>query len=125
MKKAVVLLAVLTLVMVAVAFAANPKPVFKIGNEVYACNCGETCCQTISKKEGKCPCGKDMVKAKVTGTVKGEVTLMAAGWEKDRVFSTEAKYVCNCGKKCDCDTISQKPGKCPCGKEMKAVKKST
>lgn len=122
MKKAVVLLAVLTLVMVAVAFAANPKPVFKIGNEVYACNCGETCCQTISKKEGKCPCGKDMVKAKVTGTVKGEVTLMAAGWEKDKVFSTDAKYVCNGGPKGEWETISQKPGKCPCGKEMKAVK---
>jgi hypothetical protein len=125
MKKAVVLLTVLTLVVVAAAFAANPKPVFKIGNEVYVCNCPEAnCpCQTISKKPGKCPCGTEMIKAKVTGTVKGEVTLMAAGWEKDRVFSTEAKFVCNCGPKCDCDTISQKAGKCPCGKDMKAVKK--
>ncbi len=125
MKKAVVILAVLTLALVTVALAANPKPVFKIGNEVYVCNCpdGACPCQTISKKPGKCPCGTDMIKAKVTGTVKGEVTVMAAGWEKDRVFSTEAKFVCNCGPKCDCDTISQKAGKCPCGTEMKAVKK--
>ena len=123
MRKAVVLLAVLTLVVVAVAFAANPKPAFKIGNEVYVCNCPEVCCQTISKHAGKCPCGIDMVKAKVTGTVKGEVTLLGAGWEKDKVFSTEAKFACNCDPKCDCDTISQKAGKCPCGKEMKAVKK--
>jgi len=124
MKKAAVLLAVLTLVLVAIAFAANPKPVFKLGADVYACNCGETCpCQTISKKEGKCPCGKDMVKAKVTGVAKSEVTLLGAGWEKDRTFSSVAKFACACGPKCDCDTISQKAGKCPCGTEMKAVKK--
>jgi hypothetical protein len=124
MKKAVVILAVLTLALVTMALAANPKPVFKLGNEVYVCNCPEGCpCQTISKHAGKCPCGTDMVKAKVTGTVKGEVTLMAAGWEKDRVFSSEAKFACTCDPKCDCDTISQKAGKCPCGKEMTAVKK--
>ncbi len=78
MKRAIFLVAVVfTLVKVAGAFAATP--VFKLGNEVYACNCPEAnCpCQTISKKEGKCPCGTDMIKAKVTGVVKGDVTLMA------------------------------------------------
>jgi hypothetical protein len=125
MKKAVVLLAVLTLLMAAVAFAANPKPVFKVGDEVYACNCGEKCpCQAISKHAGKCPCDKDpMVKAKVMAVEKDKVMLKAEGWEKPRPFSTVAKFVCNCGPKCDCDTISQKAGKCPCGTEMKAVKK--
>ncbi len=124
MKKAVIILTVLLLALVTVALAANPKPAYKIGNEVYVCNCPGDCpCQTISKQAGKCPCGTDMVKAKVTGTVKGEVTLMAPGWEKDKVFSTEAKFACNCGPKHDCGTISQKAGKCPRGKEMKAVKK--
>ncbi|MFZ0053121.1 MAG: hypothetical protein WAK96_15200, partial [Desulfobaccales bacterium] len=67
MKKLVVILVVvLAIVMVTVAFAANLKPVFKVGEEVYACNCGEECpCNTISKHAGKCVCGKDMVKAKV------------------------------------------------------------
>ena len=118
-----VLVVVLCLAVAAVAFAANPKPVFKVGEEVYACNCGEACdCNTISKHPGQCVCGKDMVKAKVVSVEKGKVMLQAEGWEKPRAFKTVAKYVCACGPKCDCDTISQKPGKCPCGTEMKKVK---
>ncbi len=122
-KLLVILVVVFALVMVTVALAANPKPVFKVGEEVYACNCPEGCpCQTISKHPGKCPCGTEMIKAKVTAVEKGKVMLKAEGWEKPRAFSTVAKFVCNCGPKCDCDTISQKPGKCPCGTEMQAVK---
>jgi hypothetical protein len=122
-KTSVILAVVLGLVMVAVALAANPKPVFKVGQEVYACNCPEGCpCQTISKHAGKCPCGTEMVKARVMKVEKGKVVLKAEGWEKPRIYSTVAKYVCNCGPKCDCDTISQKAGKCPCGTEMKAAK---
>lgn len=124
MKKSIFLLAtVLTLAIVAAAFAATSKPEFKVGDEVYACNCGEKCpCQTISKHEGKCPCGKEMVKAKVVSVEQGKVGLQAEGWEKPRTFSTVAKYACSCGEKCNCDTISQKPGKCPCGTKMKKVK---
>jgi hypothetical protein len=127
MKKSIFLLAtVLILAMVAVvaiAFAANPKPVFKVGETVYACNCPEGCpCQTISKHQGKCPCGTEMVKATVEKVEKGKVVLKAEGWEKPRTYSTIAKYACNCGPKCDCDTISQQAGKCPCGAEMKEVK---
>ena len=124
MKKLVVILVVvLASVMLTAAFAANPKPAFKVGEEVYACNCGEECnCNTISKHAGKCVCGKDMVKAKVVAVEKGKVMLKAESWEKPRAFSTVAKFVCNCGEKCDCGTISQKPGKCPYGTEMKAVK---
>lgn len=32
---------------------------------------------------------------------------------------TVTKYLCACGKMCDCGTIANKPGKCVCGKEMK------
>jgi len=123
MKKSLkILVVVLSLVVVTVAFAANAKPVFIVGEEVYACNCGEACCDEISKHPGKCVCGKDMVKAKVTACPeKGKVMLQGEGWEKPRAFQTVAKYACACGPKCDCDTISQKPGKCPCGTEMKKV----
>ncbi len=27
-------------------------------------------------------------------------------------------YTCACGKKCDCNTVATKPGKCPCGKKL-------
>jgi hypothetical protein len=54
----------------------------------------------------------------VTGIEKVKV----GGWGKPGVFKTMAKYACACGPKCDGDTISQKPGKCPGGTEMKQVK---
>lgn len=94
----------------------------KAGDEVYACNCGEKCaCNTLSKNPGKCTCGKEMVKAKVTKVEEGKAYLMADGWEKERVFKTTGKYTCDCGKDCKCGTISQNPGKCTCGSEMKKV----
>jgi hypothetical protein len=124
MKKSLLILAVVfSLVAAALAFAANPKPVFKVGQEVYACNCGPECpCNTIANKPGKCVCGTEMVKAKVVKVEKGKVMLLAEGWKKFRPFKTTAKYVCACGPECNCDAISQKPGKCPCGMEMKKVK---
>jgi hypothetical protein len=125
MKKSLLILTVvLGLVAVAAAaFAANPKPVFTVGQEVYACNCGVECpCNTIANKPGKCVCGKEMVKAKVVKVEKGKVMLLAEGWEKPRPFKTTPKYVCACGPECNCNAISQKPGKCPCGTEMKKAK---
>ncbi len=93
----------------------------KVGDEIYACNCGEGCqCNTMSKNPGKCTCGKDMVKAKVTKVEEGKAYLMAEGWKKERVFKTTGKYACDCPD-CKCNTISQNPGKCPCGVEMKKV----
>ena len=101
MKKSLkILVVVLSPVVVTVAFAANAKPVFKVGEEVYVCNCGETrTCDTISKHPGKCVCGKDMVKAKVVSVEKGKVMLQGEGWEKPRAFQTVAKYACACGPK--------------------------
>jgi hypothetical protein len=94
----------------------------KVGDEINACNCGEKCaCKTMSMNAGKCTCDKDMVKAKTTGVKGGKAMLTAAGWQKDRPFPMTGKYMCNCGPDCKCDTISQNPGKCTCGKEMKKV----
>jgi hypothetical protein len=42
--------------------------------------------------------------------------------DKEQAFKTTGKFQCACGPKCDCDTISQKPGKCSCGKAMEEVK---
>jgi hypothetical protein len=103
---------------------AGQKSVLELtaGQEVYACNCGEACpCDTLSNNPGKCTCGKDLVKAKVVSVGDGKAGLIAEGWEKPREFAVAGKYVCACGPQCPCDTISQNPGKCTCGVEMKAV----
>lgn len=114
----------LILVLVAAAFAGTTSTLkLKVGEEIYACNCGTGCpCQTLAKKEGKCVCGKDLVKAKVVKVDKDVVFLQAKGWQKPQPFKTVGKYACACGPACNCDTISQKPGSCVCGKKMMEVK---
>ncbi|HUO77047.1 MAG TPA: hypothetical protein VMU21_05655 [Thermodesulfovibrionales bacterium] len=111
----------LTVALVTFAIAAGKsKMELKAGDEIYACNCGESCnCDTMSRNAGKCTCGKEMVKAKVTKIEDGKAQLKGEGWAKERTFKTNGKYVCGCGPECKCDTISQNPGKCTCGKEMK------
>ena len=53
--------------------AADTKITFKKGDEVYVCGCGAGCpCLTMSKKAGKCGCGKDVVKATIDKVVKGK-----------------------------------------------------
>jgi hypothetical protein len=113
----------LAVAMVAVAFAGTTtKLTLKAGEEIYTCNCGEGCpCQTLSRAAGNCACGNPLVKAKVVKVEGGMAYLQAQGWEKPRPFNTVGKYACACGPDCKCDTISQKPGKCACGKEMKEV----
>jgi len=112
----------LCLVMVGFSVAAlqDGKMMLKVGDEVYVCGCGEGCpCLTMSKNQGKCSCGKDLVKGKVTKVEDGKATVMVNG--KEQVFLTKGKYACACGPGCNCDTISQSPGKCGCGSEMKPV----
>ena len=115
---------VFAMVFVVSAFAgSNGKLEVKVGYEIYACNCGENClCNTMSRNPGKCTCGTDMVKAKVTKVEEGKAYLKAEGWEKERFFKTIGKYACDCPN-CKCDSISQNPGKCTCGLEMKNVGK--
>ena len=112
----------LCLAMAGISFAAlkNGQMNLKVGDEVYVCGCGEGCpCLTMSRNPGKCVCGKDLVKSKVTKVEKGKATVMVNG--KEQVFPTKGKYACACGPKCNCNTISQSPGKCGCGSEMTAV----
>ena len=122
MKKIAWLLAVVFMVAaVTLVFARDKSTIdLKTGDDVYACNCGEKCgCKTMSMNAGKCTCGKDMVKAKVTKVEGGAVTLTAAGWEKARAYPATGKFMCACGASCKCDTVSQEAGKCTCGTEMK------
>jgi rRNA maturation protein Nop10 len=64
--------------------------------EALICACGAGCtCDAKGMKDGKCACGKDVMKV-----------------------SAKGMYVCPEG----CPDISAKAGKCPhCGKEMKKV----
>ena len=104
------------------AFAAEKEKMeLKVGDEVYACACGAGCpCDSLSRKDSECTCNKPMVKAKVTKVEKGNATLLVNG--EERAFKTVGKFACACPPACECDAISQKAGKCPCGKEMKEVK---
>jgi hypothetical protein len=127
MKKHLLIMSVLVLSLsvVLVAFAAlkGNKIELKVGDEVYACACGAGCdCDTLSRAPGKCSCGSDLVKAKVTKVEAGKAYVKAEGWPEARTFKTEGKYICACGPGCNCDTISQKPGKCGCGSDLKEYK---
>ena len=126
MKKSipVVLVAMISLFMITAAFAAfSGKMNLKVGEEVYVCNCGPTCpCNTMSLKPGNCTCGNKMVKAKVTKVEEDVAYVQAKGWDKPRAFKTQGKYMCACDPSCNCNTISQNPGKCVCGEQMKPVK---
>jgi len=128
MKKHVLILTVLVLslsvALVAFADLKGNKIELKVGDEVYACACGAGCdCDTISRKPGKCSCGSALLKAKVTKVEAGKAYLKADSWPEARAFKTEGKFICACAAGCNCDTISQKPGKCGCGSDLKEYKK--
>ena len=112
----------LSLAVAGLAFAAEAEKLnLKVGDSYFVCNCPPGCCEDISSKEGQCGCKKDLVKAKVTRVEDGKAWFKADGWEKEKVFKTAGLYVCGCGPDCKCNMISDKPGKCGCGKEMKKI----
>jgi hypothetical protein len=129
MKKSVLLILSLLFVFAAVtlAFAAKgPTGKFdaKVGDTIYACGCGDGCdCGSLGKKEGNCSCGQKLVKTTVTKIDKGRAYYMIDG--KELSAPMQGKYACGCGDGCDCGSISQKPGKCGCDKDMVKVKKSS
>ena len=118
MKKLLILTLVFTLALATLALADKTKMTAKVGDQLYVCGCGEGCpCETMSRNPGQCTCGKDLVKTKVTKVEKGMITVES----RKKPFISVAKYVCDCGPDCKCDTISQNPGNCTCGKKMKMV----
>jgi hypothetical protein len=120
MKKVLILALVCTLALATFALAAQKgKMNVKVGDEIYVCACGEGCpCDTMSRNPGQCTCGMDLVKTKVTKVENGKIWVEA----REKPFLSVGKYACNCGPKCQCNTISQKPGNCTCGKKMAKVK---
>ena len=121
MKRALCVLCgvIFSLVFVTAVFA-DDKISYKKGEEVYVCGCGAACpCGTISKKPGKCSCGKDLVKTTIDKVAGGKAYVTVDG--KTLVLKASGKYVCSCGAGCDCGTISQEPGQCACGAALKAV----
>jgi hypothetical protein len=125
MKKLVlVALSLLMVVLVAGAGLADNgggKFTGKAGDSIYVCGCGAGCkCGSMANKEAKCGCGKDMVKATVSKVEKGKVYYKVEGEELSA--PAQGKYACGCGEGCKCGAISQKPGKCACGKELIEVK---
>lgn len=122
MKKTLFVLSiVLTLAFATPSFTGTGgKLDLKVGDEIYACNCGEKCpCDTMSRNAGNCTCGHEMVKAKVTKVEEGKASLKADTWKSEKSFKTTGKYACSC--ECKCDEISQNPGKCTCGVDMKKL----
>ncbi len=118
MKKLLVLIILFSIAFASFAFADKTQITAKVGDELYVCACGDDCkCDSISRNAGKCTCGKDLVKAKVTKVEKGTLTFDS----RKRPFVSIGKFACDCGPDCKCDTISQNAGNCTCGKKMKEV----
>jgi hypothetical protein len=87
----------------------------KASDDVYACACGKACsCDTLSHRPGKCTCGIDLAKGKVT-KVEGEFALVKMEKE-EKLFKTTGKYACS-----GCGTISQDHGTCSCGKALARI----
>ncbi len=121
MKKILIALLAASLLLVAiVAFADKTLPVYKKGDSVYVCTCGDSCdCKTMSRNAGKCSCGNALGKGVVSKVAGDKAVVTVDG--KELNFITTAKYACGCGDGCNCGTISQKPGSCSCGTEMMKV----
>ncbi len=99
-----------------VALAGPAELKLKAGDTAYICGCGEKCaCQVLSKKPGKCACDHDLLKVTVS-KVKGNKAYFEVGG-KEQTASMKGKYTCPCEGDC-CEMISQKTGKCPCGKDL-------
>jgi len=128
MKKSVLLALSLLFVFAALslAFAAKgPTGRFdaKSGDTIFVCGCGDGCgCGTLGKKEGKCTCGKVSVKTTVDKVENDKVFYTLDGKELSAPLT--GKYACGC-EGCKCGSISQKPGKCACDKDMVKVKLSS
>ena len=109
---------------------------------LYTCNCGPQCnCNTVSTKPGKCACGAPlkwghvlkiegneailcqcMEGCKCGGLDPNDPTKCVCGNPVKRVnLAGTGIYFCNCGGSCYCNTVSDKPGKCKCGMNLKKV----
>ncbi len=116
----IVLIMVFAFGLAAVVHAAGEKFETKAGDTIYVCGCGAGCtCGTMSNAEGECACGRKLVKTTVTKVQDGRVFYTVDG--KELSAPQTGAYSCGCPK-CNCNTVSQKPGKCGCGKQLRKGK---
>lgn len=102
--------------------AESPRGVrsFETGGEAYFCQCDGCTCDTLSNNPGQCTCGVELVKGKVKSVAEdGRATVDING--KEKTFKNKGKFTCACPPSCTCNTISQNPGNCTCGKAMKEI----
>lgn len=109
---------------------------------LYTCNCGPQCnCNSMSTKPGNCACGVPMKWGHVLKVEGNEAILCQCnkgcrcegldpkdptkcncGTKVKRVnLAGSGIYFCNCGGSCYCNTVSDSPGKCKCGMNLKKV----
>lgn len=124
MKKALVMslgLLIAVSALTALSGKEGSRMVLKPGDEVFACQCGEACpCGMMSRKAGKCGCGKELAKVKVK-SVGADTAVLVFPDGREQTFKTVGKYMCGCTG-CDCNSISQTPAKCSCDVDMVEVK---
>jgi hypothetical protein len=116
----------------------TPPPGGAKAGALYLCGCGADCqCTTVAVKPGKCGCGKDLVAVHPLKLEAGSV--LACSCSADCTCTLDARnpatcgcgkpirkvalkgsglYYCACGGTC-CLTISDRPGKCKCGNDLK------
>ena len=88
--------------------------------EIYVCTCSTCDCHVVALKPGKCGCGNDLVKVTVVSVTDQVASFVVDG--KTKTTKLTGKYACACDSSC-CQMISDKPGKCACGKDLvKATK---
>lgn len=70
------------------------------GDEALVCPCGPSCktCALDPGNPAKCGCGMEVKRVSLKGM-----------------------YICACGPACNCNTVSDKPGTCHCGKPLQKV----
>ena len=109
---------------------------------LYTCDCGPQCdCNSMSTQPGNCACGKPMKWGHVLKVEGNEAILCqcaegcsCAGLDPNdpskckcgnpikRVnMEGTGTYFCNCGGSCACNTLSESPGTCKCGMNLKKV----
>ena len=109
---------------------------------LYTCNCGLQCnCNSMSTQAGNCACGNPMKWGHVL-RIEGNEALLCQCAEGCSCGGLDPKnpnkcmcgtpikrvnlegtgiYFCNCGGSCSCNTVSESPGKCKCGMNLKKV----
>ena len=131
-------LACLACSLLLVSCKSTPPPNRAKGGALYLCGCGADCkCATVTVKPGKCGCGKDLVAVHPLKVEADSVLACSCGAEckctlddKDAAkcgcgkpirkvaLKGSGLYYCACGGTC-CVIISDMPGQCNCGKNLK------